>query len=261
MRHSSAKIAAMDAIDTTEAESPWAAGLAAFEGRLQPRYTLDQWDNRFQAELGPLLANSTAVLDIGAGARPTVPIADRPFGCVYVGLDASQAELDAAEPGSYDERVVSMAEDPVPGLEDRFDLAVSFMCMEHIPDLGSALDNVRSYMRPGGTLLAQLAGGRSPFALANRLMPSRVKELILGRAQDRPPESVFPARYDRCTYSGLRGMLVAGWSDVTVVPLHNAIGYVERWPVPRAAYVLYEEWAYRSGRHEVAPNYLIRATR
>jgi SAM-dependent methyltransferase len=237
-----------------------AAGREAFHDRLPPRYKTDEWDLRFQEELASALRPGQSILDVGAGARPTVPPDQRPADVHYVGLDPVRDELERAPAGSYDDFMVAGAEERVEGHDGEFDLALSFMAMEHIKPLDLALNNIRAYMRPGGKLIAQLAGGRSPFALVNRMIPGPVARRILGRVQGRPPESVFPALYDRCTHSGLSEMLTGRWREWEVIPLHNAYGYVEFSRLLRAPYMAYEEWAYRRDRRNIAANYLILAT-
>jgi SAM-dependent methyltransferase len=237
----------------------WLAMREAYRNRIPARYRLDSWDVRFRAALAESLEPEQAILDVGSGAKPTLPPDRRPSGIRYVGLDPSRDELEKAPSGSYDDMIVAPAEQHAPGHDREFDLAVSFMAFEHIEPLEVALNNIRAYLRPGGRLIAQLAGGRSPFALANRLIPLRLTRRVLARVQDRPPETVFPSHYDRCTYSGLTQMLAGHWTDVEVVPIHNAYGYVEFSRILRALYIGFEEWAQRGDHREIASCYLIRA--
>lgn len=230
--------------------------------RLLPaRYTTDLWDLPFRSRLAPLLVSGVEVLDIGAGRRPTVPVADRPSDSRYVGLDLDAAELARAEPGSYDETVIAAAEHRVPELEGRFDLCLSFFAFEHVQSTPDVLESARSYLRPGGWLLAQHSGAKSPFSIANRILPHRVSQGLLRRALGRPPESVFPASYDRCSHSELTGLLSEGWARAEVVPLFTGAGYVLFSRALTAAYVGYEEWIYRTDRRDLAPYYLIAAQR
>jgi SAM-dependent methyltransferase len=237
----------------------WMAMREAYRNRIPRRYQLDSWDLRLRAALAESVEPEQRILDVGSGAKPTLPPESRPRGVRYVGLDPSREELEKAPSGSYDDLIVAPAEQHVPGHDGEFDLAVSFMAFEHIQPLDVALNNIRAYLRPGGRLIAQLAGGRSPFALTNRLIPFQFTRRVLGRVQNRRPESVFPSRYDRCTYSGLSGMLSQDWSEAEVVPIHNAYGYVEFSRVLRALYIGFEEWAQRGDHREIASCYLIKA--
>lgn len=227
--------------------------------RLPVRYQTDVWDLRFRSRLSSLLKPGAAVLDVGAGRRPTVPIGHRPSDTRYVGLDVDAAELEEAEPGSYDETVVAAAEDRVAGLEGEFDLALSFFALEHVRSTAKVIENVNEYLRPGGWFLGQLSGARSPFSLANRLLPHRVSRALLGRALGRHPEAIFPARYDSCTYSKLTALLDRRWPHHEVLPLFTGAGYVLFSRALTAAYVGYEELIYRTRRSNLAPYYLIAA--
>lgn len=227
--------------------------------RLPARYETDLWDRRFRSRLRSLLQPGVSVLDVGAGRRPTVPPEDRPSGTRYVSLDPDAAELASAGSGSYDDTVVSVAEDRVPALEGKFDLVVSFLAFEHVQSMEKVLENVHAYLRPGGRLLGQLAGSRSPFSLANRVLPGSCSRTLLARTQEREAETVFPARYDSCTYTQLTALLVGRWSEHEVVPLFTGVGYVLFSRPLTAAYIAYEEWIYRRDRRNLAPYYLVMA--
>lgn len=229
--------------------------------RLPVRYRTDLWDLRFMARLDAFLAPGVAILDVGAGRRPTLAPGDRPPGTRYVALDREAGELEKAEAGSFDAGVVSAAEDRAPELEGRFDLVLSFFTFEHMRSTDKALENIRAYLRPGGWLLAQLAGAKSPFSIANRLLPEPLAARVLERTQSRAPESVFPAHYDRCSYSELSRLLTPGWAEHEVVPLFTGAGYMLFSRLLTAAYIAYEEWLYRTDRRDLAPYYLVVARR
>lgn len=230
--------------------------------RLPARYVTDVWDLRLRERLTPLLMPGIEILDVGAGRRPLLVPADRPEGCRYVGLDVDAGELASAEPGSYDETVVAPGEDRVEALEGRFGLVLSLFAFEHVRSTATVLENLHAYLRPGGHLLAQLAGARSPFSVANRILPGRLSERLLKRTQGREGHSVYPANYDSCSHSELTELLrEGGWSEGEVVPLFTAAGYVLFSRALTAAYVGYEEWLYRSDRRDLAPYYLIAARR
>jgi SAM-dependent methyltransferase len=229
---------------------------------LPPRYGVDVWDLRFRARLRRLLRPHVRILDLGAGRRPTVRPEDRPPGTNYVGLDLDGGEFAKADPGSYDETVVSAAEERVPSLEGSFDLCLSFFALEHVRSTAEVLENAHAYLAPGGWFLGQLSGARSPFSLANRILPASVSRAILRRTHGRPAESVFAASYDRCTHAGLTGVLAEqGWSEAEVLPLYTGAGYVLFSRALTAAYIGYEEWLYRRDRRDLAPYYMVAARR
>jgi SAM-dependent methyltransferase len=227
---------------------------AAYRRELPARYGADF--SRFSERLAAALTPNQAILDVGAGAWPTVPVDERPAGCRYVGLDPSRTELEKAAPGSYDEIVVRGAEQRLPELQRNFDLLLSVFTMEHVQSLPAVLANCRSYLKPDGLLLMQLAGALSPFALANRALPARFSQILLAHLFGREPETVFKAHYDRCWHGALRKLL-ADWPESEVMALHVGAAYVLFSPPLTALYTAYEEWAYRRRHDNLATYYLV----
>jgi SAM-dependent methyltransferase len=228
-------------------------------GTLPARYD-DFWKGPFRAELSRFLRPDGRILDVGSGAEPTIAPAKRPPGTHYVGLDISRAELDRAPPGSYDATVVADLRRRVPELEGAFDLVVSFQVLEHVKPLATAMENMRAYLEPGGGMVARLSGGRSVSALLNRLVPFRTAVWLEKTLRGRDPQSVFPAHYDRCTYSELAAML-RPWAEARIVPQHTGALYFKFSRPLQALYLGYEEWACRRGRHDLAVYYVVGATR
>ena len=225
-----------------------------------PRRYQEPWRAPFERRVDACLRPGMAILDVGAGRHPTIPPDRRPAGVRYVGLDISAAELAAATPGSYDEQWVADATRRVVGLSDRFDLVVSWQVLEHVKPLYAAIENFRAYLRPGGVFIAQFSGTFSYFGLTNRVVPDGVTAWLVNRFTDRPAESVFPAAYDRCWDSALRRIL-RPWSSVEVVPRYTGAAYLQFLPPAQRAYLVYENWAMRSGRRDLATHYIVEATR
>jgi len=124
-------------------------------------------------------ASGRRVLDIGSGRRPAVPPAQRPRGCEYVGLDLSAAELAAAAPGAYDETIEADVSELLPSQSERFDLIVGWQVLEHVDRLDRCLENLRSYLRPGGSLVSMLSGRNSGFAAVNLAVHYGAAHIIL----------------------------------------------------------------------------------
>lgn len=187
-------------------------------------------------------------------------LADRPPGCVYVGLDLSAHELARAPAGSYDETVVSDVTARQPHLRDSFDLIVSWQVLEHVRPLDATLDALRSYLRPGGHLVAFLSGRFSVFGVANLILPTRAGARIVAALMRRDADTVFPAYYDRCYAKALSRMLEP-WSTARVEAHWGAAVYFDRVPPLQRAYVAYEDWARRTARDNLATHYLLSARR
>lgn len=236
------------------------AARTVLRGGWPDRYQGDWWRGPFDAMVAPSLVEGAAILDAGSGREPAIAVDRRPPGCTYAGLDISEAELRAAPPGSYDEAVVGDLVEHRPELAGRFDLVVSWQVLEHVKPVDQALENLRSYLRPGGRLVAQLSGTYSLFAMADKVMPTKAKQWALRRVQGREASSVFPAHYDRCWQSALDRMM-APWSEWDVIPAYSGAGYFSFARPVLAAYIAWEEWVRTRGHANLAPYYLITATR
>jgi len=195
------------------------------------------------------------ILDVGSGRRPALGAGLRD-GCRYVGLDLSYDELAAAPAGSYDEFVVADLTDYQPTLEQRFDLAVSWQVLEHVADLEAALGNIRGYLRPGGYLVALFSGP----AVFNRVIPTGIGLSLMRVLLHRDPDSVFPARYDRCYHRALVGLLDL-WSASQTFAIFQGGAYFNFSPLLRSAYFVYESWASRRHLLNAATHYLVECQR
>jgi SAM-dependent methyltransferase len=245
----------------TERASAGVIGTARSVLRGTPPERYEQaWNARFREVLAAELRPGLAILDVGSGRQATVAPDQRPPGCTYVGLDISAEELEAAEPGSYQEHVVADVTSFRPELENRFDLIVSFQVFEHLKGVDVAFENLRRYLKPGGVLVTQFSGRYSIFGIANRALPQKLSIEILVRLLHRKRESIFPAYYDGCTYKAVSGML-AGWSRFEIVPLYTAGLYFEFSKVAKAAYIGIEEQIYRRDLRNFATYYIVRAVR
>jgi SAM-dependent methyltransferase len=214
----------------------------------------------FWGSVNEALGPGAVVLDIGSGRRPTIPPSDRPAGVHYTGLDLSADELALAPPGSYDEAIVSAAEQRVPDLVGRFDLIVSWGVLEHIRDLPPAVANFRAYLKPEGTFVAFLAGRYAAFAVANRLIPSWLGRRLIARWGRRDLDTVFRAHYDNCDLGGLQEAFT-GWDELEVVPLWAGGGYFERLPGALGLYLRYEGFVRSHGWNRLATHYVVTARR
>ena len=235
----------------------WSADLAE-RGELPARY-LDSYHQRLKEMALAGISPGGAVLDIGSGRDPLLTRSERPGGATYVGLDISVDELEAAPGGSYDETVVVDLSHHVPDLDGRFDVVVSWQVLEHVERLPDAIANVHRYVRPGGRFLAVLSGRYAAFSVANRVLPDRLSSRVASRVLGLPAHDIFPAHYDRCHDSALRPMF-AEWADVSITPVFRGAVYFRPFPPLLRMYLVYESWAERSGRRNLATHYLISAT-
>jgi SAM-dependent methyltransferase len=228
-------------------------------GRLPQRYG-EPWFDLFAERVDAALRPGMAILDVGSGRDPVLDPAERPAGCEYAGLDVSRSELAAAPAGAYDEAICADIAQPQAALLGRFDLIVSWQVLEHVRPLAASLELMRSYLGPGGRLVAQLSGGLSVFALAGRCMPHALTRVLMVELLGAQEHQTFPTHYDRCRYSALTAML-GEWSEHEIVPRYRGAGYLRFARSLERAYLRYENWIVRRGIAELATHYLIEAVR
>lgn len=224
-----------------------------------PRYR-DDWLAPFRAAIRSELRPGSVVIDVGGGRHPAIRRPDLPPDATYIGLDLSERELMAAPPGSYDRVIIGDVVERQPHLEDCADLVVSWQVLEHVAPLAVASANIHYYLRPGGLLVVQLSGGRSAFALINRMIPDRLAKVAMKRLLRRDPESVFPAPYDRCTYSALSQTL-EDWSDARIVPRYRGAQYFGFLTPLQIPYILFEDLLVRGDHKDLATHYVVVARR
>lgn len=228
--------------------------------RLQlPRYQLSR-RQQFDDRINEVLVPEIRVLDMGSGRSPAIQPSLRPQVCVYVGLDVSADELNRAAAGSYDEKWVRDITSHAADLEQSFDLIVSWQVLEHVKPLEAAIANMRSYLRPGGRLIAQLSGTFSLFGIINRIIPPSVGVWAMHRLLQRDPETVFPAYYDQCWYAAIQRSF-ADRQDCLIVPQFYGADYFRFLGPAERCYLRYENWAVRKSVRNLATHYLIVATK
>lgn len=234
------------------------AAREALRGRLPPRYAdyAKTWRSGFKALAAPALAPGAVVLDVGAGRRPVFPTQQRPDGLTYVGMDLNRSELLAAPDGSYDDGIACDVTETVPRLENQIDLIISRAVFEHVHSVPAALGNLYSYLKPGGLAVISLSGRYSAFGILNMLLPHRIGVKLVARVMRRDPQTIFPAFYDHCYHSALVSLL-ADWSSVEITRQWAGAAYFRSFRPVLAAYVMYEEWALSSGRHDLATHYCL----
>jgi SAM-dependent methyltransferase len=241
------------------AEPPMSVARRSQGGRIPSRYDTPP-ASLFDASIRSVLGPNLRILDVGSGRRPALASADRPPGTRYVGLDLSAAELAAAPIGSYDETITCDLVERREELESRFDLILSCQVLEHVRPLDRALSNLRAYLRPGGQMIALLSGRFSINGVLNVVIPAWLAAWLMQRLLRRDPETVFPAHYDSCYASALADRLQP-WSAAEVVPLFQGGAYFNFALPLRAAYFVYENWAWRSGHANLATHYLVSSRR
>lgn len=122
-----------------------------------------------EVDLCAPLVRGRSVLEVGCGTglllRRLAPLADE-----AVGVDLSPGMLARAR-----ERGLTVVEGDARALpfpDARFDVAVSFKTLPHVPDLAQALAELARVVRPGGFVVAEVYNPTSLRALVKRVFPA-----------------------------------------------------------------------------------------
>jgi SAM-dependent methyltransferase len=239
----------------SDADGPSADAKRVHQGKLPARYG-DAWIGPFIDRIRPVMRPAMTILDVGSGRRPTIPVAWRPAGAHYVGLDISAEELAAADSGSYDEVLVGDVSSRIAELAGRFDLVLSWQVLEHVGNLETALDNMKSYLQPGGRMVAQLSGSYAMFAVITRFTPYSLRAKAMEKLLHADPDTKFPTHYDRCNYRAL-SLLLGSWSRYEILARYRGGGYFSFFRPLERLYLIYENWIYHTNRSGLATHYLI----
>lgn len=140
----------------------------------------------------------TSVLEIGAGANPTLsPTEVAARGLRYATNDVSASELAKAD-SAYERLLLDMATaSPTALPREAFDLVFSRMVNEHVADGERYYRNIFDVLRPGGVTAHCFSTLYALPFVANRLLPERLASHMLGvvNPRDRYQHDKFPAHY------------------------------------------------------------------
>lgn len=110
-------------------------------------------------------------------------------------------------------------------LHEAFDLAVSRMVFEHLPDVPAAWRNVHRILKPGGIGMAFFPTLYAWPFVVNKLLPDdvarRIVETLYPNRRSDGGDPVFPAHYNHCVGSEKairRFMDPIGFREVQVLP-------------------------------------------
>jgi len=138
------------------------------------------------------------ILEIGAGANPTLTLADvQQLGVRYTTNDIADAELARAGAGFQTLCHDFSQQPPARAYQGAFDVVFSRMVNEHVRDGRQYYRNIASVLRPGGVTFHWFSTLFALPFLVNRLVPEALAERLLALAV---PDAAtrhrkFPAHY------------------------------------------------------------------
>ncbi len=154
----------------------------------------------FQENMVPAcLKENMVVYDVGAGKRPLLSSkVKNHLNLRVIGLDIEHEELEAAPPGSYDEKIEADIAG-YRGLNDA-DLIICQALLEHVRDVESAFSALSSILKPGGLALIFVPNRNALYARINRIIPQSTKKTMLAVLYPKMQwKQGFKAYYNRCT--------------------------------------------------------------
>lgn len=175
----------------------------------------------FYSRINALLEPDKVVLDFGAGRgvsrqedpsayrRGLLSLGDRCRRVIGVDVDSAVRE----NPGLHEAHVIA-PNSRIPLEDESVDLIVSDWVLEHVDDPAFMAEEFSRVLKPGGWVCARTPNRWGYIGIATNLVPNRLHETLLRRAQpDRKAKDVFPTRYRINTRSKFRQYFDPGdWS-------------------------------------------------
>lgn len=180
------------------------------------------------------------VYDLGGGSNPYLdPASKEELKLKVVGLDISQAELDAAPQGAYD-TIIAADLCTFRGNADG-DLVICQATLEHVPDTAGAIRAIAETLSPGGLACIFAPSRNAVFARLNLLLPETVKRKILFTLFPHKAEGHdgFKAYYDRCTPAEIEALARANGLEVIERRLYWTSSYFS---ILVPAFLLWRLW-------------------
>ncbi len=117
----------------------------------------DGADAEYEEQILPLAAQhlrgATSVLDVGTGEGQVARLAAAGGAISVVGVDPTQAQIDAARRRSGGPVYARAGAARLPFPDEAFDAVVACLVFEHVDDVDAAISEVSRVLRPGGRFL------------------------------------------------------------------------------------------------------------
>jgi SAM-dependent methyltransferase len=206
---------------------------------------LPGWDAAVCRELIlSLIQKQHTVLDVGAGAGIYDYTRFRGRVAQLCGIDPDPRVLDNIH---LDEARLGAA-DAIPYPDGTFDLAFAWNVVEHLATPEDVFREVARVMKPGGVFVIKTPNIWHYVALASRMLPHSLHDLIISRIFRKTSADIFPTHY-RCN------------SERRIRRLASATGFrvrEVRFLEPRPEYLRFSPFSYLFG---IAYERIVNSTR
>jgi len=110
-----------------------------------------------------------------------------------VGVDGDRRSLEAHQ--TIKDKVCSDIGNKLPFDDETFDLATSNMVLEHLGDPLAHFLEVKRVLKKSGVYLFHTPNVRSLFGLSEKILPEKMKTIVVDLFENRKEHDVFPAYY------------------------------------------------------------------
>ena len=213
-----------------------------FSGLFWPEHTRAWFEEAVKAEIKRLKSYGKpfSILEVGGIDRPFL---EKGKGFEYVGMDIERRpQCDEV----YDCFFVQSIEEP---LEKQYDLILSRMVLEHVPNNTRSWASIHRALKPGGKAIHIFPSGYHPFSLVTRLVGNHwQKRLIRLFRPSAASVTGYPAFYNRCSPHALRHTLrQSGFVEADLRTNYAATGYFKFFFPAYLAIVLFNNLCQRTG--------------
>lgn len=180
---------------------------------------------RFEREFVRCLGRDAVVLDTGSGPGSWILQEQRERLRLLVGEDVYLPDV------SHLDAFVLADAQHLPFADDSFDVVVSYLVIEHLPDPAAAFREYARVVKPGGYFVFKTPAVRTPLFLLSRLLPTSLHKRMKARIGT-AEEDVFPACYRANTVPILeRELAAAGFRRVWLTTVDQTYAYLShyRW--------------------------------
>ncbi len=153
----------------------------------------------FKKLLDRYITPGCALLDVGCGRQS--------FGGEYyaraktkVGIDL---EADVTKKHSALDTLVCASIEKIPFPDNTFDVVIAQWVFEHVATPPQAVAEIQRVLKPGGVFIFMTPNAYSPFVIATRFFPIRLKKFLRKRFLSISALDTFPTHYRLNTISTL----------------------------------------------------------